>query len=142
MGSVDFLRRGFAHCEDDCSDVVVEARCSYGLLMCFRRASLLAKNETGADPDGAGTQHKRSSQRLAVEKATSSDNLDILAGQWALVALAHLRHRWDQNGSRHVTSVSTSLATLSTYNVGTHIEAFLDMLRMSNHVHIEYASFV
>ena len=38
--------------------------------------------------------------------------------------------------------MTTALATLSAYHIGANVEAFLDVLGMTDHVHIEDASFV
>lgn len=131
-----------AYCEDDCSNVVIEAGCSYGLLVCLRCTSLLGKDEAGANPNRAGAQHQRSGQRLTVEETACSNDLDVVACQWAFPAPAHLRHCWDQDCSGHVTCVSASLAALGADQVGANIEALLHVLGMPNHVHVEYASFV
>lgn len=40
-----------SYSKNNCPDIVIKAGCSYGLLMCLRRTSLVCENETSANPD-------------------------------------------------------------------------------------------
>jgi hypothetical protein len=102
----------------------------------FWSTSFLGENEAGTNPDTAGTKHKSGSKTLTVEDTTSSNNLNWLAGQWASLTLAKLDNGWDQDGSWDITGVTTSFTTLSTDDINTEVETLLDVLWVSNHVHV------
>lgn len=103
---------------------------------------LVGKDEAGTDPNGRGAQHESCSDRLSIEQTTGSNNLDGLTGQRALVALDQLGDGRNENSSGNITSVTTTLSTLGADNVGTDIEALLDVLGVTDHVHVENASLV
>jgi hypothetical protein len=125
--------------EDDGADIVVEPRGTHGLLVGARRAGLLGQNKAGADPDGAGAEHEGRGQRLAVEDAASSDNLDGLAGHRRGLALDELHDGGDEEGGGHVAGVATALAALGADDVDAKLEALLDMLGVADHVHVQDA---
>jgi hypothetical protein len=102
----------------------------------------LGKNEAGTNPDGAGTECQGSRQTLTVVETTGSDDLDGLASQRALVALDELSDGRDEDGGGDITSVSTALATLCADHVDTELEALLDVLGVTDHVHVEDAGTV
>jgi hypothetical protein len=133
---------GSAYGEDDGADVVVKARGADSLLVSLWRTGLVGKNESGTDPHGAGTEHKSSSDRLTVEETSSGHDLDVKAGEWGLLALAHLDDGWDQDGGWNISSVASSLTSLGTDDIASNVEALLDMLGVANHVHVENTGLV
>lgn len=58
MERVCSLKKLFTDCEDDCSDIIVEAGCSDSLLMSFWRASFIAEDESRTDPDCTSSEHE------------------------------------------------------------------------------------
>jgi hypothetical protein len=128
--------------ENNGADIVVEASCSDSLLMCLWCTSLLGQDESGTDPDSGSTEHKGSSQTLSIEQTTGSNDLHVLAGQGALLSSAKGGNSWDQDGSWDITSVATTLTTLRADDIGSDLEALLDVLGVSDHVHVEDASLV
>jgi hypothetical protein len=128
--------------EDDCADVVVEARCGDGFLVSFGGTGLLSKNEASSNPNARSTKVEHGSDGLATEDATSGDDLHLLAGERRLVALDHLDRGGDEDRCRCIASVSTTLATLRADDVDTEVEALLDVLGMTDHVHVEDAVLV
>ena len=104
--------------------------------MCLGRTSLLGEDETCSYPDTGSTECEHCSERLAVEDTASSHDLYLLASQGRLVALYHLDSCWDENGSGNISSMSTTLASLCADDVNTDIEALLDVLGVSDHVHV------
>jgi hypothetical protein len=103
----------------------------------FRGTSLVTQNEACSNPHGGCTEHKSSSNRLAAEETTGSNNLHGLASEWALMALDQLGNGRDQDGGWDITSMTTTLTTLGADNIGTKVEALLDVLGVSDHVHVE-----
>lgn len=99
--------------------------------------SLVGQNEASTDPHGGSTEHESSGNRVTVEQTTGSDDLDRLAGQRALLALDQLGNRGDENGGWDVTSVTTTLTTLGADDINANIEALLDVLGVTDHVHGE-----
>jgi len=79
---------------------------------------------------------------LTVEETASSDDLNRLTSHWALVALNELGNSWDEDSGRNVTGVATTLATLGANDINAEVEALLDVLRVTDHVHIEDAVLV
>jgi len=132
----------WATSEDDGSDVVIEASGADGFLVSFGGTGLLGEDESSPNPDGAGAELERSSERLAIVETTSSDDLHGLAGQWALVVLDEGSNSGDQDGGWHITSVATALSSLSADKINTEFEALLDVLGVSDHVHVENSSLV
>lgn len=129
----------YAYREDDCANVVVEASCADGLLVSPRRTSLLRQHKPSADPYTRRTKCKSGSKTLSIIQTTRSNDLDVLLGEWALYAAAQRRHSGNQYRRWHVAGVSTTLATLCADDIDAQIKALLDVLGMSNHVHIEDA---
>jgi hypothetical protein len=125
--------------EDDGADVVVKPRGAHGLLVRARRTGLLGQHEAGADPDGAGAKHEGRSQRLAVEDAAGGNDLDGLSSHRARLALDELDDGRDEDGGGHVARVAAALAALGADDVDTELEAFLDVLRVADHVHVQDA---
>ncbi len=110
--------------------------------MRLRSASLFRKNEPCTYPHSARTQHQSRSQRLTVVKTASGNNLNLLSSQRALLVLAELQDRWDKNSGRHIASVTTTFTALSADHIYANVKAFLNVLGMANHVHVENASLV
>lgn len=104
--------------------------------------SLLGQDETGTNPDGGSAESKGSSERLAVEQTTSGNNLDRLAIHRALPALDQLGNSRDKDGGGDVTGVTSTFTTLSADDIGTGIQGLLDVLGVTNHVHVEDAGLV
>ena len=59
-----------------------------------------------------------------------------------LLTSAHSGNSWDEDTSGDVTGVTTGLTALGTKKINAHIHAFLDVLRVSNHIHIEKPVFM
>lgn len=108
--------------------------------MRLRSTGLLGEDETGAHPDGGGTKSESGSERLAVEQTTGGDDLDGLAGHGALAALDELGNGGDEDGRGDIAGVTTTLTTLGADDIGTGIKGLVDMLGMTDHVHVEDAS--
>lgn len=128
--------------EDNSSNVVIMSSSSDCLLVCLWCSGLISQDETSANPDGAGTQHEGSSDGLSIVDTTSSNHLNGLTSHWASAALDKVHNRWDQNRRWNVTSVSTTLASLCADNVNTEVEALLNVLWVSDHVHVQNAGLV
>ena len=128
--------------EDDSSDIIIVASSSDSLLVSLRRTSLICQDEAGTDPNGRSTKHKSRGNSLAIVDTTSSDNLDRCAGHWAGLTLAELDNSGDQNSCGNIASVSTSLTTLCANNIDAEIEALLDVLGVTDHVHVKDACLV
>lgn len=73
---------------------------------------------------------------------TSGDDLDGTASNWALGLTALLNDGRDEDCRGYVTSVATSLAALGADNVDAEVEALLDVLNVTDHVHVEDAVLV
>lgn len=110
--------------------------------MGFRSTSLVRQDKASSDPHSRSTEHKSSSNRLAVEQTTGSNNLHGLAGEGALFALHQLGNGRDQHSGRDVTGVTTTLTTLGADNVDIKVKAFLNVLGVSDHIHVEHAVLV
>jgi hypothetical protein len=131
-----------SYSEDDGANVVLEAGGAYSLLVSFRSTSLISEDKAGTNPDSGGAQHQSSGEGVAVEQTTSSDNLHVLASHGALLALAQLGNSRDEDGGRNIARVTTTLTTLSADDVGTSVEGLLNMLGVTDHVHIKDTSLV
>jgi hypothetical protein len=58
------------------------------------------------------------------------------------VSLHELGNGWDKHSGGDITSVTTTLTTLGGDNVDTKVKALLDVLGVSDHVHVEHAVLV
>lgn len=103
---------------------------------------LIGENESSANPDTRCTEHQSRGNCLTVEDTSSSNNLDWLAGQGALVTLNELGDGGDKDGSRGVSGVATTLTTLSADDVDANIQALLNVFRVADHVHVQDAMLV
>ena len=128
--------------EDDSPNVVVEAGCLDGFLMGLGRSGFVRQDESGTDPNGTRAQHQGRCETLSVEESAGRDDLHLITGHRALLPFHHLRHRGYQNRGGHVTRVSASLAALGADHVDADVEAFLHVLRVPDHVHVEDSGFV
>ena len=126
-----------ATCEDDRADIVIEASSLDGLLVSLGGAGLIGQDESGTDPDSAGAEHQSSSDGLSIVDTTCSNNLHGLAGHGAGLALAELDHGGDQDSRRGISGVSTTLASLGADDIHAEVKALLDVLWVSNHVHVQ-----
>lgn len=98
---------------------------------------LLRQDEAGTDPDSRGAEHQSGSNGVTVVQTTSSNDLDVLTGQGALLALNQLGNSGDEDSGRNITSVTTTLTTLSTNDIHTDIQGLGDVLGVPDHVHAE-----
>ena len=128
--------------EDDGSDVVVKASGTDGILVSLGRTGLIGKDEASTDPHGRGSQHQGGGERLTIEETSSGNDLYVLASQRALLAPAHLHHGRDEHGGGHVAGVATALAALGADHVGANLDAFLHMLGVTDHVHVQDSGLV
>ena len=128
--------------EDDSPHVVIEAGCLDGFLVGLWRTGFFRQNKSGADPNSTRPQHQCRCETLAVEEPARRDDLHLIPRHRALLPFDHLGHRRDENRSGHVTGVSASLAALGADHIDAHIEAFLHVLRVPDHIHVEDAGFV
>lgn len=124
---------------DDGADVVVMARCADSLLVSLGGTSLVSEDESGSDPDSASAHHERSSEELTVVDTTSSDDLNGAAGERRLVLLANIDNSGDEDGCGDIASVATTLTTLSANDIDAEVEALLDVLDVTDHVHVNNA---
>lgn len=133
---------GDTYSEDNGTDVVLEVGSADSLLVSGGGTGLIRQDETGTDPDSGGAEHESSSNRVTVEQTTGGDDLHGLAGQRALLALDQLGNGGDEDGSRDITGVTTSLTTLGADNINANIKGLLDVLGVTDHVHAEDAGTV
>lgn len=110
--------------------------------MRLRRTGLVRQHEPRADPHSTRTQHERGGERLPVEQAAGGDDLDVLAGHGALVALDHGHDGGDEDGGGHVAGVAAALAALRADDVDAGGKALLHVLGVPDHVHVEDAGAV
>lgn len=128
--------------EDDGADVIIKARGADSFLVGLGSTSLLGQNETGTNPDGGSTEGKGGRKRLAVEQATSGNDLDGHAGHRALGVLDQLGHSRDEDSGGDIASVATTFTTLGADDIGTSVKGLLDVLGVANHVHVEDSGLV
>ena len=135
--SIEQANNKGTYSEDDGANSVVEAGGTDSLLVSLRGTGLIGQDEAGTNPDSGGAQHQRSSNRLAVVQTTGGDNLHGIAGHRALVALDQLGNGRDKDGGGDITSVSTTLTTLGADDVCASVQRLLDVLGVTDHVHVE-----
>ena len=124
------------HKSGACNSVLVW----YVLLVLQKYGNMMKdKGQPRTNPHARCAERECRSQALAIEQATSSNNLHVLSSEGALVATAQLRHRWDQKCRGHIAGVATALTTLRADDVDAELEALLDVLGVSYHVHVEDA---
>lgn len=128
--------------KDKSLDVVVVASGAHSFLVRLGGTGLISEDETGSNPDGTGTHHEGSSQKLTVVDTTGGDDLNGALEERALGVLAEVDDGGDENGGRDVTSVTATLTTLGADNVDAEVEALLDVLGVSDHVHVDDAGSV
>lgn len=128
--------------EDDCADVVVVASGADGVLVGLGSAGLVGQDEAGADPDSRGAHDEGRGERLAVADTASGDDLDGALCQGRLCVADGLDDGGDQHRGRGVTGVAAALTALGADDVGTDVEALLDVLDVANHVHVQDAGLV
>lgn len=128
--------------EDERPDVVIVARGADGLLVGLGGSGLIGQDETGADPNGAGAHHERSSEKLAVVDAAGGDDLDGPAGKRRLGLVADLDTGGDEDRRGDIASMATALTTLGADDVDAEVDALLHMLDVADHVHVDDAGAV
>lgn len=133
---------GEAYSKDDRPHIIIEPRRPHRFLMRLRRPCLFTQHEPRTDPHGTRPQHQRRRQTLSIEQTSRSHNLHLIARHGALFPLDHLRDRGDQYRGRHVPGVAAALAALRADHVGADVEAFLHVLGVPDHVHVEDSGFV
>ena len=108
--------------------------------MGFWRARLFGQDEAGADPNGRGAESKGGGKGLAVEETAGRDALDRFLGEGGRRRFsAQRRHGGDEDRGWHVAGVAAAFAALGADYVDTDVEAFLDVFRVPDHVHVEDA---
>lgn len=132
----------WATSEDDGADIVIEASGLDGVLVGLGGTGLVSEDESGTDPDGAGAHHQSSSNGLSVVDSTCGNDLDGLASHGAGLTLAELDDGGDQNSCGNITSVSTTLTSLSADDINAELKALLDVLGVSDHVHVQNTGLV
>ena len=65
-----------------------------------------------------------------------------MPSQRALLAPAHLRHGGDEYGCWYIARVASAFTALRADHVNANVEAFLHVLRVPDHVHVQDAGFV
>lgn len=130
-------RKVCTYSEDDSTDVILETSSTDCLLVSLGGAGLISQDEASTDPDSRGTEHEGGGNRVTVVKTTGSDDLHGLTSEGALLALDDLGDGGDKDGSGDITSVTTTLTTLGTDDIDTNVEALLDVLGVTDHVHAE-----
>lgn len=128
--------------EDEGLDVVVVAGGADSLLVGLGGTGLIRENETGSNPDGTGAHHESGGQKLAVVDTTGGDDLNGALEERALGVLAKVDNGGDEDGGGDVTGVATTLTTLGADDVDAEVEALLDVLGVSDHVHVDDAGSV
>ena len=128
--------------KDNCADIIIMASSSYSLLVGLWCTSLISQDEAGTNPHGRSTEHESRSNSLAVIDATSSNDLYRSARHWASLALDEIDNGGNQNSCGNIAGMSSSLTTLCTDDIDAEIEALLNVLGVSNHVHVRNASFM
>lgn len=128
--------------KDDCSHGIIEPSRTDSLLVRFRSTSLIGQDKAGANPHSRCAEHQGRSHRLSAEQTTRSNDLHRLAGEGALVTLHQLSHGRNEDCCRDIAGVTTTFATLSADNINANVQAFLDVLRMTDHVHVQHARLV
>ena len=79
---------------------------------------------------------------MSVEEPARRDDLHLVACHRAFFPFDHLGDGWDEDRRGYVARVSASLAALRADDVGADVEAFLHVLGVSDHVHVEDSGFV
>lgn len=128
--------------EDDGPDVGVEIGSLDTLLVRLGGTSLVCEDEACANPDSGSAHHERGSKKLSVVDTTGGNDLDGSTSHGGLVALDEVDNGGDKHGCGGVAGVATALTTLGADNVDTEVEALLDVLGVTDHVHVEDAGFV
>lgn len=105
--------------------------------MLFRRAGLVGHDKTRANPDGRCAEHERRCNGRAIVDTTSGNDLYRLASHGACVTSRQLGDGRDEHGRWGVTRMTTTLATLSADEIDTKVKTLLDMLGVTDHVHVK-----
>lgn len=105
-----------------------------GLLVSAWCAGLARAHEPRAHPHGRGTVAQRRCEPPTVVNAARSDDLDLLARQWAVTAAHKVDYARDEDRRGHVARVAAGLAALRNQKVRPGVERLGDMLGMANDV--------
>ena len=92
--------------------------------------------------DSLSTPREVGSKSTAIVDSTGANDINRLASELRLLALADVDTGWDQNAGRDVAGVSSTLTGLGADKVATDVEGLLDVLGVANHVHDGDASLV
>ena len=76
---------------------------------------------------------------MSIEETACRDDLDGVTCQGTLLALDHLRDSGNEDGGGDVARVAAAFPALGADDVGAHVEAFGNVLGVSDHVHVEDA---
>lgn len=125
--------------EDNSADCVVKASSADSLLVSLGGTSLVSQDEASTNPHGRSAKHQGSSHRVAIVQATGSNHLHGQTSQGTLLALAQLGHGRNEDRSGNIASVTTTFTTLSTNDIRAGIEGLLDVLGVTDHVHVQDA---
>ena len=85
--------------------------------------------------DSLSTPREVGGESTAIIDSTGANDINGLASELRLLALADVDAGRDQNAGRDVTSVSSTLTGLGANKVATDIDGLLDVLGVANHVH-------
>lgn len=130
------LYKELAYGKDDGADVVIKSGSSDSILVGLWSTGFIGQDESSSDPHSRSTKHESCSHRLAVEETSGSNDLNGLIVHWALLALNHLDNCGDEDGCGDISGVTTSLSSLGANDIHTGVKTFLDVLRVTDHVHI------
>lgn len=131
-----------SYSKDNGANRVIKAGSANSLLVSLRSTGLISQDEAGTDPDGGSAQHQSGSNGLTVEQTTSRNDLHRQAGQGALLALAQLGNGRNEDSGGDITSVSTTLTTLGADDICASVQRLLNVLGVTDHVHVEDARVV
>lgn len=92
--------------------------------------------------DSLSTPREVGSKSTAIIDSTGANDINGLASELRLLALADVDAGRDQNAGRDVTSVSSTLTSLGANKVATDVDGLLDVLGVANHVHDRDAGLV
>ena len=134
--------QGMSYSKDNGANRVIKAGSANSLLVSLRSTGLISQDEAGTDPDGGSAQHQSGSNGLTVEQTTSRNDLHRQAGQGALLALAQLGNGRNEDSGGDITSVSTTLTTLGADDICASVQRLLNVLGVTDHVHVEDARVV
>jgi hypothetical protein len=120
---------------NESSDSILETSAQHKLLVLLWCTSLDGSDKTSANPDSLSTPSKVGSKSTTIVDSTGTDNVDGLTVELGFLVLADVNTGRDEDGSRDVASVSSTLTGLGTDDVAASVDCLLDVLGVANHVH-------